>query len=227
MKAPVALVAALLVAVAGIAGWQGYRALKDARSALASLQPGPIDVGFAQSMILHHQQAIGMAQFMIDGRPPGLAHAIAFAQLEELGQMRGWLTLWNQPLQLAGKPSMDWMLLGNEPPGPELSRYLLDCQRSPTGMTGLATSEQLNALRQAQGRERDRQFLSLMLAHHEGGIPMARFAAVQARLPAVRQLAGRVVMEQSQEISRIQFMLQVLADADATADAAFGTATKN
>lgn len=226
MKTAAALIAALLVAAVGIAGWQGYRTLKDTRAALARMEPGPIDVGFAQSMILHHQQAIGMAQLMIDGRPPGMAHAIAFAQLEELGQMRGWLRLWNQPPQLAGKPSMDWMLLGNEPPGPELARYLLDCQRSPTGMTGLATNEQLNALRHAQGRERDRQFLALMLAHHEGGIPMARFAAEQARLPAVRELAGRVVMEQSQEISRIQFMLQVLADADATADAAFSTERK-
>ena len=34
---------------------------------------GPIDIGFAQSMSVHHQQAIAMAQLMLDGRPTPLA----------------------------------------------------------------------------------------------------------------------------------------------------------
>jgi uncharacterized protein (DUF305 family) len=38
-------------------------------TASAPAVPGPIDIGFAQSMSLHHQQAIAMAQLMLDGRP--------------------------------------------------------------------------------------------------------------------------------------------------------------
>lgn len=218
VRLPAILVAVGLVAASGAAGWQGYRALQASRSALAALEPSPVDVGFTQSMIQHHQQAIGMSQLMMDGRRMGLPHAIAFSQLEELGQMRGWLRLWNKPFPV-GKPDMGWMRFGGEPPDAELSKYLLDCQRSPTGMAGLATQEQLNQLRQAEGRERDRQFLTLMLAHHAGALPMARFAAEQGRQPAVRELATRIVMDQSQEIMRIELMLQVLADADATAAA--------
>ncbi len=180
--------------------------LKVGEPAAAIIVPGAVDVGFAQSMVLHHQQAIGMAMLMQDGRPTPLlllARGIATAQLVELGEMRGWLRVWNQPL-IAQKRGMDWMLLGSRPPDAELRQYLLDCQRAPTGMSGLATDAEVNRLRELDGRERDKHFLRLMLAHHEGGIPMARFAAAEARVPVVRDLASRIVLEQSEEIYRIK-----------------------
>jgi uncharacterized protein (DUF305 family) len=180
--------------------------LKVGEPAAAIIVPGAVDVGFAQSMVLHHQQAIGMAMLMQDGRPTPLlllARGIATAQLVELGEMRGWLRVWNQPL-IAQKQGMEWMLLGSRPPDAELRQYLLDCQRAPTGMSGLATDAEVNRLRELDGRERDKHFLRLMLAHHEGGIPMARFAAAEARVPVVRDLASRIVLEQSEEIYRIK-----------------------
>ena len=172
----------------------------------------PVDRGFAQSMSLHHQQAIGMAQLMLDGRPTPLAplaKSIAYSQLLELGEMRGWLRLWGAPWQVH-KVDMTWMLAGAEPPDAELRQYLLDCERSPTGMPGLATMEQMQALRQAEGRARDEQFLRMMLAHHEGGLPMARFAARQAESKVVRDLAKLIVLEQSWELSRIRQTLAAL-----------------
>ena len=112
--------------------------------------PGPIDIGFAQSMSLHHQQAIGMAQLMLDGRPTPLtplARSIVAEQLLELGEMRGWLRLWDAPL-IAARQGMDWMRLADRPLAPEELDYLLDCQRSPTGMSGLATDQEVDRLRQ-------------------------------------------------------------------------------
>ncbi|HSW14895.1 MAG TPA: DUF305 domain-containing protein [Solimonas sp.] len=212
MRILVCTIAVLILAGAGVITYQQQR-VREAQATLATLQPGPIDTGFAQSMSLHHYQAIGMAQLMLDGRPTGLgalARAISTAQLVELGEMRGWLRLWNKPVMTA-KPVMDWMLLGSVPPDAELSSYLLDCRRSPTGMTGLATDAEMNRLRTLEGRDRDRHFLTLMLAHHQGGVPMARFAMEQAQLPTVRELAGRVVLDQSREIVHIQQMLGVLA----------------
>jgi uncharacterized protein (DUF305 family) len=182
-------------------GWAASRPASPA----AALMPGPVDIGFAQSMNLHHQQAIGMAQLMLDGRPTPLAtlaRSIAAAQLLELGEMRGWLRLWGQAL-LPPSRSMDWMLLGKAPPSEELLQYLLDCQRAPSGMSGLATDAEVLQLRQLDGRARDAHFLKLMLAHHQGGIPMARFAAEQSSVPVVRELAARVVLEQSEEITLI------------------------
>lgn len=175
-------------------------------------QPGRVEIGFAQFMSLHHEQAIAMAQLLQDGRPSRLlllARSIEGTQQLELGEMRGWLRLWQQPLVPATR-SMDWMLAGNAPPDEELRSYLLDCQRSPTGMPGLASLEALDRLRALDGDARDRHFLRLMLAHHRGAVPMARFAAEQAVVVAVRVLATRVVLDQTEEIGRIEQMMQAL-----------------
>lgn len=210
----------LLLAGLGALAYRPLHALVTAQNRLAVLEPGPVDIGFAQSMSLHHQQAIGMSQLMLDGRPTrlgGLARTIAYAQLQELGEMRGWLRLWNQPL-LPVSRSMTWMLLGKTPPDDRLRQYLLDCERSPTGMAGLATDADIHKLRQLQGKERDRHFLTLMLAHHQGGVSMARFAAREGQLRVVRELAARVVYDQVHEIDRMQRTLQAL---DAAGDALF------
>ncbi|MFA5939626.1 MAG: DUF305 domain-containing protein [Sinimarinibacterium sp.] len=178
----------------------------------ARLEPGPVDIGFAQSMGVHHQQAIAMAQMLLDGRPTplaGLARAIVYAQLAEIGEMRGWLRLWEKPW-LPVTRSMDWMLLGDAPPDAVLQKYLLDCRRSPTGMTGMATDVELGRLRTLEGRPRDELFLKLMLQHHRGGIPMAQFAAHNARLAAVRTLAANMAVEQSEEVARILMTLNAM-----------------
>ncbi len=178
----------------------------------AEAEAGPVDIGFAQFMSLHHQQAIGMAQMMLAGEPTRLqqlAKSIAYTQLLELGEMQGWLRLWGQPL-LPKTRSMTWMLAGDEPPGEALKQYLIDCEQSATGMPGLATMEELGQLRVLTGRERDRRFLELMLAHHQGGIPMAEFAVQQAQLKVVRDLARRVVMDQSEEVQQIRRTLLAL-----------------
>lgn len=209
---PIAVLALACALLAGW-GWQQQRALREARAAAADWQPGPIEIGFAQAMIRHHQQAIVMSQLLLDGRPTSLAtlaRSIAGAQLLELGEMQGWLRLWNAPFVPSGR-GMDWMLMGQGPLDAALTQYLLDCERSPTGMVGLATDVQIRQLRELQGQARDELFLNLMLAHHQGGVPMARFAAEQGRVRAVRRLAASVVREQSQEIAHIQVMLGALA----------------
>lgn len=202
-----ALVALAIVASAAVPA--ARRALESARR-----QPfaDAVDVGFAQSMIEHHQQAIVMAKLMLDGRPSALramAQSIADSQLVELGEMRGWLSLWDRPLVPAQR-GMGWMLLAAASPDAQLDAYLLDCGRSPSGMVGLASDEALERLRGLDGLERDRQFLRLMLAHHQGAIPMARFAAAAARHAAVRELATRIAAEQSEEIGRLDLSLAAL-----------------
>ena len=203
-------VAALLIAGLGAAVLWQQRALQ---AEVQTLRPGALEIGFAQFMSRHHQQAIAMAQLLQDGRPTRLsllARSIEGTQLLELGEMRGWLQLWDQPL-LPVSRSMDWMLLGDWPPDAELRRYLLDCQRTPGGMPGLATDDDLERLRRLDGLERDRLFLRLMREHHDGALPMARRAAEQARLAAVRALAQRIALDQAGERDLIERMLQTLS----------------
>ncbi len=190
----------------GLLWWQA----RDARGALAELKPHTIDIRFSQFMGIHHQQAIALSQLMLDGKPTGLAgiaRKIAGSQLRELGEMQGWLKLWGRPLN-PDLDDMTWMLLGQQPYDEELLQYLIDCGNAPEGMPGLATQEQLQQLRQLPGGlERDRLFLRLMLVHHEGGLPMAHFAAREAHLAPVRRLAGQIVLEQSREIQQLRSML--------------------
>ncbi|MDF1693475.1 MAG: DUF305 domain-containing protein [Zhongshania sp.] len=204
--------AAVLALVVGSAAGHQYRDLQDARANLRSLAPSAVDIGFSQAMYLHHRQAIAMAQLLLDGRPTGLtaqARAIAATQLVELGEMQGWLRLWNQPVTPSNS-NMSWMLLGTQAPNPSLNQYLLDCGRSPNGMLGMASLEELNALRNSEGLARDTLFLHLMLSHHQGGLPMAEFAAEQASLPAVRALAARITLDQATEIQQFKIMLAAI-----------------
>ena len=57
-------------------------------------------------------------------------------------------------------------------------------------MPGLATDDDLARLRDAEGTDFDRLFLTLMAAHHEGGVHMADYAADHAADPRVRSLAA-------------------------------------
>ena len=182
----------------------------DAQTPGAMTAPGAVDVGFAQFMNVHHDQAVLMAQILLDRgatRLKGLAQSIQTEQLVEIGEMKGWLLLWGKPL-LPATRSMDWMLLGKSPPDASLNRYLLDCSKAPGGMPGLATSAQLNQLRQLDGDARDRLFLQLMISHHAGALPMAQFTARNAGTPAVRALAAQIVMHQAEEIQAMTLLLR-------------------
>jgi uncharacterized protein (DUF305 family) len=174
-----------------------------AQQAAGLAQAGPVDVGFAQFMRMHHEQAVLMAQILLNhGDTPlaGLARAIESEQLLEIGQMKGWLQLWNRPL-LPSTRDMDWMLMGRNPPDETVRQYVIDCRTAPGGMPGLATSDQLNQLRHLEGAPRDKLFLRLMLAHHQSALVMARFAALNAETPVVRNLAAQMLMQQSEEIT--------------------------
>ncbi|MDB5978464.1 MAG: hypothetical protein JWR07_5224 [Nevskia sp.] len=169
--------------------------------------PGPVDIGFAQFMRGHHDQAVVMTRILLDHGPTrlvGLARSIQSAQLIEIGEMKGWLLLWGKPL-LPATAAMNWMLLGRTPPDATLTRYLADCN-SAGGMPGLATSDELNQLRSLDGDQRDRLFLQLMTRHHQGALPMAHFAALNAETLAVRALAAQIEVQQMEELGAMALL---------------------
>ncbi len=75
-------------------------------------------------------------------------------------------------------------------------------------MPGMATSDQLRALRAASGPELDVLFLQLMLRHHEGGVTMLQYGADHASVPQVRNLASQMLASQASES---EYMKQLLA----------------
>lgn len=177
---------------------QPSRALAQPRS------PGPVSVGFAQDMSLHHEQALVMARMALDQGTPAvhaLAQAIVNQQLKEIGYMQGWLLLWEEPAA-AAVDTMPWMkdAYARAKRRDEAYERFIDRCSTGQGMPGLATMEELAALSVEKGPAFDARFLALMMKHHEGGMLMARFASEFAELDVVRQFAATVVAEQRQEL---------------------------
>jgi uncharacterized protein (DUF305 family) len=174
----------------------------------ASSVPGAesVDVGFAQDMSEHHQQAVQMASWERDHTTDPALRQLAFdietTQLQQVGQMQGWLALWGAAIGSPSGQHMAWMSSDSHAHG----------MATPSGgvdtMPGMATSDQLRALRAASGPQLDVLFLQLMLRHHEGGVVMLQYAVDHASVPQVRNLASQMLASQTSES---EYMKQLLA----------------
>ena len=56
----------------------------------------------------------------------------------------------------------------------------------------------------------DRDFLAMMIPHHEGAVEMARLVLIHGRDPLVRQVAEEIIAGQQAEISAMRARLHVL-----------------
>ena len=168
-------------------------------------EPGSVDVGFAQDMTVHHQQAVEMASWERDHTTdPVLAQLssdIEATQTGQIGRMQGWLELWDAASLPVGGQHMAWM---TEPSH--------DHTTTSTGgvatMPGMASGAELAALRAASGPQLDVLFLQLMLRHHEGGAAMLEYGAEHAAVPQVRNLASQMLSSQTAES---EYLRQLLA----------------
>lgn len=57
----------------------------------------------------------------------------------------------------------------------------------------------------------DRDFLAMMIPHHEGAVEMARLVLVHGRDPATRRLAEDIIASQTVEIAGMKQRLALLA----------------
>ncbi|MYR06960.1 DUF305 domain-containing protein [Gordonia sp. SID5947] len=192
--------AVLLVAIGAVAGvgWQSTRDDDD-----ASRRPSVTDVGFAQDMSAHHDQAILMSQSLSPDVAPeirGLADRIVVAQTAETSTMRGWLTWFGLPV--TSDHPMSWM---DRPQGHH--------HTAPSGdgppMPGMASVDELGRLSAARGRAAEILFLQLMIRHHRGGVEMATAAHNDPRSSsATRQLALTMISDEGDEIGRMTLLLR-------------------
>jgi uncharacterized protein (DUF305 family) len=191
-----ALVVTAVVALA--AGVLGAVLVLRATDGSSVLDTGA-DAGFARDMQTHHHQAVEMAFLVRDRTEDPEVRTLAFdiitSQQQQAGQMYGWLVQWGLP-QTAPREPMAWA--GGDHGG----------HSGDGGMPGLATAEQLDELRAAEGVEAERVFLRLMVEHHRGGVEMAEAALAEAHTDEVLGLARAIDRSQTSEIELMETMLR-------------------
>jgi uncharacterized protein (DUF305 family) len=151
------------------------------------------EAGFARDMSTHHAQAVEMAGIVHDRTNDDdlkvLTTDIILGQQDQIGQMEGWLNLWSLS-QTGSEPAMAWM--GHPVEG---------------RMPGMASPEEVASLHTLPVDEMNKEFLRLMIAHHEAGIEMAQGVLQRSDEEQVRLLAESIVNSQRGEIEVMNEML--------------------
>lgn len=169
-----------------------------------------VEAGFARDMQVHHEQAVDMAMTVRDRTDDPdvrlLAYDIATSQSQQSGQMFGWLADWGLP-QAPSEPSMTWMTRPTLAGGSGHAGMTESTHIPGSVMPGLVTAEQLAALKASSGLDAERLFLTLMIAHHRGGVDMADDVLARSDNRVVVDLATSIVQAQTSEITVMQEML--------------------
>ncbi|MFF6772596.1 DUF305 domain-containing protein [Streptomyces sp. NPDC012637] len=188
--------AGLLLAACGGSGDSDGTAHGGRASATASASSGAsagtfndADVMFAQMMIPHHEQALSMAK-LADGRAEDaeikqIVAAVEKAQDPEIRKMKSWLKAWGKPEATAGG-------------------------HGGHAMAGMLSDADMTDLAAAKGREFDRKFAELMIAHHEGAVEMAKTEQKDGKDPEAKKVADDVVRTQAAEIAQLRKVLDRL-----------------
>lgn len=186
------------------------------------------DMMFVHMMIPHHQQAIEMSDMIlakqdIDPRVVDLAKQIKAAQGPEIEKMQGWMNAWGMPM--SSMPSMSGMPghggMGDMPghggmspstsmmPSGSMMPGMGDMGNMP-GMGGMMSPAEMDALKNAQGVEATKLFLTGMIKHHQGAITMAQDEIKNGQNPDVIALSKSIIESQQKEIDTMNQILQSL-----------------
>jgi uncharacterized protein (DUF305 family) len=212
LRASGALLSALLLSASGIAyaqsvpivqpgapGQASKKLTAEEATKLAQASYTASDVAFMQHMIVHHQQALDMAVLVKDRTNTedlvAIAGRIESSQADEIEFMKTWL-------KERGEPVEDPKMKGH---GEHLHHM----------MKGMASPEAMKALAAAKGTEFDRQFLTLMIAHHEGAVDMVEKLFDEegtAADPVLYRFVSDVENEQNGEIKKMDKVLARLSE---------------
>jgi uncharacterized protein (DUF305 family) len=186
-----ALVLATIAAVPGLAACAGQN---------GGASPTPIstvfndaDAKFAQQMIVHHQQAVMMAEMAQtqaqDPRVKQLAQQIEAEQKPQIETMTRGLQAWGQPVPgMTPMPSMTPM-------------------HSMIPMPSMTPQPNMSPMRGAHGAQFDQMFLTMMITHHQQAVEMARAELGSGANPQAKQLAQNIVTSQTAQINQVRQML--------------------
>ncbi|AKU18700.1 DUF305 domain-containing protein [Luteipulveratus mongoliensis] len=153
-------------------------------------EPAPADVTFMQDMIVHHAQAITMVDIALpgltDSQARSLARRIKAEQGPEIRVMKTWLEKHHKAV----------------PPQATNTRMKADGHHGM--MPGMATQQQLIDLQGAKGPAKDRQFLTLMIRHHQGALTMVGTRGRSGTDDDAERMANDIGSVQTSQITRMK-----------------------
>lgn len=166
------------------------------------------EAGFSRDMQVHHAQAIQMAMEIYrktdDEELRVLSYDIATAQSAQRGEMYDWLVKWGLPQ--SGEPTMQWMSASDAGHDHGLSAAEPMTDEEAREAMGMATDAELSDLAASTGQDADCLFLSLMIRHHEGAIPMADALLELGSDPRALEVASTIKAGQTAEIAAMEAM---------------------
>jgi uncharacterized protein (DUF305 family) len=148
------------------------------------------DVEFGQGMIAHHEQAIEMSEMALDPSVGAtadvvdLATRIQAAQDPEIEQMSGWLTAWDEPVEMDMSDGHDM-----------------------AEMPGMMSATQMDELAALTGADFDARWLAMMIEHHRGAIEMSETVLTEGANGDVLSLAQQIIDAQQGEITEMESLL--------------------
>ncbi|MBI0293224.1 DUF305 domain-containing protein [Streptomyces sp. PRKS01-29] len=149
------------------------------------------DVTFAQTMTVHHRQAIEMAEMARTRASSSdvktLAAKIKREQVPEIRTMVGWLKAWGEKV-----PRNTYGMR----PG------------HPSDMPEMMNQREMRALHRASGKSFDTMFLTMMIKHHQGAIQMAKTEKTHGAYRPAKALANRIITTQTAEVTQMRKMLR-------------------
>lgn len=141
------------------------------------------DLKFIDTMSAHHQDALDMAKLAETKASHAELRTMAVdmqkAQKAEIDQMAGWRNAWSR----GAAPAVDHEMKG--------------MKETMAGMD-------MGKLESAQGADFDHAFIDMMVKHHAGAVTMANDALANASRPEVKQLAQKIVSDQTREITQLR-----------------------
>lgn len=141
------------------------------------------DVAFVAAMLVHHEQAVELAELapgrVADPELAGIAERIALVQAAEADQMGRWLER---------RRTRDGAS---------------DAHDHGFGMTGEISRSTIDRAAELHGTAFDRLFIEAMVPHHRGAVEMAEARLSESGDPAVARWARAIATAQSLEVDRL------------------------
>lgn len=149
------------------------------------------DVMFAQMMLPHHKQAVGMSDMLVakgsgvDTGVTDLAKQIKAEQSPEIKQLTTWLKGWGEPTE-------------SEHSGMGRS------------MSGMMSDSDMDDLDHASAKDAAKLYLEQMVQHHKSAVTMAKTEVDEGKNSDAVAMAKSIVSSQTEQISQMQQMLASL-----------------